>query len=69
MSATFGLWAYLLATQGRPEGAGDPLEETCPKCGGSGRVETEKFNRPWAVETVTCERCGGSGTVERETTP
>ena len=44
------------------------IEVECPECGGDGRVETEKFNRTWAVYWRTCERCGGRGTYWRERT-
>lgn len=36
-----------------PSGAGGDSQNTCPECGGSGKIQ----------EDVTCPNCGGTGKV------
>jgi len=40
-------------------------EQTCPRCGGSGREEiTWMEDGEWQVKHVRCPECGGSGEVD-----
>ena len=39
------------------------VEVECESCYGTGQIETERENRPWAVELRECPDCRGWGTV------
>lgn len=41
-------------------GEGEKEEKTCPKCGGTGKVSSDKTG-----DSITCDKCGGDGVVTR----
>ena len=39
------------------------MEVECESCDGTGKIETEREGKPWAVELRECPDCRGWGTV------